>query len=248
MSFKKVIGLFSSAHSNETKEGARKRQNQWIKAQQREWQLAWHDLFDQDPGQATADNAAKGDDIPDELDRDYRLIHGFCEVTVETRAACFALLPHGQKLAHRFEQFYNSRNASISHDDAEELAKKLHNEIGDCTVNFKGDWSHIVVADKDDKAVFEKLELEYSVYDIFEKSLLEPHSEKELPELAASLFLTEISYAAAGNYYQPGQWIEGVYREPAQDRCLGIVYELWLGGWDLLVGSKGLALIPMQDE
>ena len=126
------------------------------------------------------------------------------------------------------------------------FAKTLSREIKDCSVSFEGEWDYIVVVDEDDKTALEALELEGAVYEVFEKSILNPHPEKKLPDIAASSFITEICYAAAGNWYQPGQWIEGVYYEPAQDRCLAIVYALWLGGWDIQIGNKGIALIRME--
>ena len=246
MSIKKLVGFFSSSSSNETKEEVSKRQNSWIKSQEREWQLAWNALFDQDPGQATADNAAKGKDIPNEIDRDHRLIFGFCEVTVDTRKACFALLPKGRKLAERFEQFYNSRNASISQDEAMVLVKSLSNAIKDCDVSFEANWDNIVVVDNNDRTALHALELEGGVYETFGSLMVDPYPEKKLPEIAASFFISEICYAAAGNWYQPGRWIEGVYLEPAEDRCVGLVYKLWLGGWDVQVGHKGIALIRIE--
>lgn len=246
MVFKKLMGLFGEKPAPESQEEARARQNLIIKAQMREWQLAWHKLFDQDLGQATADNAAKDDEIPNELDRDNRLIHGFCEVSVATRAACFALLPRGAEVAERFEQFYNSRNSAISQEDAVALVETMRGHIKECTVNYESNWAHIEVLEHDDKAGQDALGLEYSVYDIFERLGFDPYPEDTLTEMAASFFLTEPLYAAAGNWYEPGQWIDAVYREPAQDACLRLVYELWLGKWNVLLGTKGVALIKMR--
>lgn len=248
MRFRALTGLFSSKGAKETKAEAQERQNRWIKAKEREWQLAWNDLFDQDPGQPTADNAAKGDSIPDRPSEDYRLIFGLSEVTAQTRAGCFALLPEGAEVARRFEQFMQSRNKDISEDEALALVKRIAAEIAGATVYLNGDWSDIRVVDREDDAAQAELELEYRVHDLFEGSLLEPCPEEKLEALAASLFLTEPLYANAGNYYQPGQWISGVYMEPAQDRCLGLVYELWLGGWDVLVGAKGVGVLRLRNR
>ena len=220
----------------------RQQQNDQISAQMGEWQLAWHELFDKDPGQATADNAAKGECIPDELDFDYRIIHGFCEVTSDTRAACFALLPRGADLSERFEQFFVSRNASISEAAAKALALKLCGLLQKLPINFQSDWSNLVIANRGDDAL-EALVLDYTVYDLFQGSMIKPHDKDKLSEIAADLFLTEPLFAAAGNWYQPGQWITSVYLEPEKDACLAIIYELWLGDWDFLIGSKGVALI-----
>lgn len=247
MNIKKLLAGLMRRSPNETKEEARARQNVWLKSQLREWQLAWHELFDKDPGQATADNAAKDEQIPDDLNCDFRLIFGFCEVTADTRAACFDLLPQGEKLAERFEQFFSSRNAPITDEDAMKLAIQLRENINRSDVNFQGDWSNIVIADAFNKDEIDDLGLEYRVHDLFDGSLLDPHPEDNLREVAASLFLTEPFYAAAGNSYQPGQWIKGIYLTPAQDACLRLVYELWLGKWDVEVGSKGVALVPVRN-
>lgn len=246
MIIKKLFGLMSSKSKQETKEETRQRQNNYIKAQHRTWQLAWHDLFNQDPGQASADNAAKDSQIPDDPNCDYRLIFGFCEITKGTRAACLSLLPHGDELTKRFEQFYNTQNTPIPPAKAMDLAGKLTETINNCHINFEADWNNIIIAEMNDKTALDALEIEHDLHELFEGSLLEPHPEEKLEMLAADLFLTEPFYAAAGNYYQAGRWITGLYHEPARDKCLAIVYALWLGGWDLSLGRKGIALIPLR--
>jgi hypothetical protein len=156
------------------------------------------------------------------------------------------LLPHGDELAKRFEQFYNTQNTPIPPTDATDLAQKLADTIKDCNVNFEADWSNIVIAEISNETIIDALEIEHDLDELFEGSLLDPHPEDKLEMLAADLFLTEPFYAAAGNYYQPGRWLTGHYHEPAQDQCFGIVYTLWLGGWDLSIGSKGIALTPFR--
>ncbi|PID36550.1 MAG: hypothetical protein CR993_04140 [Rhodobacterales bacterium] len=242
MALNKLLHLFSAKRPTETKEETRQRQGRWINAKLREWQLAWHALFDQDPGQPTADNAAKTEPIPDDLDRDYRLIFGFCEVTAETRAACFALLPKGDQLAERFEQFYETRNKDIPPEAAIALAEEMRKAFKDCWANYRGNWDHIAVVDEDDEAAHKALGLECGLREAFEKPLFQPDPDDKLAEIAAELFLREPLYTAAWNTYYAGDWITGIYHPPAHDKCLEINYKLWLGGWDLLIGRNGIGL------
>lgn len=77
---------------------------------------------------------------------------------------------------------------------------------------------------------------------LLEGNLLASTPPEALPGQAASSFLSEPLYAAAGNFYTPGEWICAPLHGQTEDRLHTALYELWQGGWQLRLADDGIAL------
>lgn len=224
------------------RETLRERQNDWIKARYKEWQLAWHDIFDQDRKLDEEGEFERPDPIPDDIDHDNRLIFGLSRAERETCKRCFAMFANGEEMHRRFDAFMNGTPRVMPELEARQLVAELGRHVEPAKPDKDVDWSQITIVDRH-AADARQIRSGYTrVEDLFSENLLEPALGEELPAVAAQFFLTEPLYATAGNFYELYDWVTAVGFDPRRDKVYELAYRLWNGGWQPLVSEKGVIL------
>ncbi len=224
------------------REALRKRQNDWIKARYKEWQLAWHDIFDQDQKLDNEGEFERPDPVPDDIDHDNRLIFGLSRAERETCKRCFAMLANGEEMHRRFDEFMNSTPRVMPESEARQLVAELGRHVEAAGPDKNVDWNQITILDRHAADARETRSGYTRVESLISESPLEPASEAELAAVAAQFFLTEPLYAAAGNFYELYDWVTAVGFDPRRDKVFELAYRLWDGGWQPLVSEKGVIL------
>lgn len=214
----------------------------WTKDRMRKWQAAWHDLYDADPALAATGEFARPEPLPDDPMCDIRLCHGFARATVETRAACFALFPSGAEMHRRFELFRARPRVPLSEVQARDLVQELARASDRADPSEPLDWPAItVVADREEAEAM--VYASDSVRDIYDSA---PHlTPQAVLESATSIFLSEPLYVAAGNVYEPGDWITAALLGPERDRVFALLDDLAAGGWWVRLTESGVALLRL---
>ncbi len=223
-------------------ETQRNRQNDWINQMFGAWQAVWHDLFDHDTALQAAGEFERPDPLPEYPNSDYRLVLGFCHALPETRRACFALFPNDAEMHRRFESHLAGRPPAITEIAARELLADVARHMPAANPNAAVGWANIEIVDRDTPEGFARLAQTDGIATLFERNLLKPVPEDELPAVAAKLFLKEPLYASAGNYYELGNWVTASMFDPARDQIHGLIYRLWNGGWQIMLAEKGVIL------
>lgn len=232
--------LFGSRSSDLPKE--RGAQNEWINAANRNWQLRWHDLFDVDSDLTASGEFERPHLLPDEIDCDFRLIFGLSCATFKTRQECFALFPAGQEMHRRFQEFLSSKLVALSEAEARERLTRVVALIEEIGPNEDVDLSKVRVVDRDTEGGLGELCNTDDITVLLEKNLLPTFPVEELTKIAAQFFLTEVLYAAAGNFYQVSNWVTAAMTDGLTDKLQTELYELWAGGWQVALGSDGVLL------
>lgn len=217
-------------------------QNQWIMERLHEWQLAWHDLFDPDPLLIAAGEFGRPDPLPKDTDSDYRLIFGLSRATPQTRAACFALFPSGDKIDSRFDSFLTTRPVQMPEPEARTHLAHLLDLIDRIGPNEEVDLTTVNVVDRDTPDGLAALNYADDITVLLEGSLLEPKAPADLPVTAARLFLSEPLYASAGNYYQLRDWVCSAMTGGPIDEVQSLRYQMWDGGWQVMFNEDGVIL------
>ncbi|MGI2030942.1 hypothetical protein ACRQ1B_00985 [Rhizobium panacihumi] len=228
--------------SESDRDAMRERQNEWIKERYKEWQFAWHDIFDQDRTLQAKGDFERPDPLPDDIDSDYRLIFGLFHAEQETRRRCFAMLANGEEMHRRFDAFVTGTRQQLSEQEARQLVSDLGKAVDAASPDEQVDWSRVTIVNRDDADALDNLSECDRIEVLFSENLLEPTPEKELSALAAQLFLTEPLYAAAGNFYELRDWVTGIGFDPRRDRAFELIYKVWDGGWQPLVSEDGVIL------
>lgn len=217
-------------------------QNAWIKKTMRDWQLRWHDLFDVDRDLIAAGDFDRPSPLPCEIYRDYRLIFGLSRASPKTRQACFDVFPLGTKMHDRFQDFLSSKPLALKEAEARARLAGVIALIEAIGPNEDVDLSNVTVVDRDTDEGVDILNVSDDVTVLLEKNALSPHPVEDLKMVAAQLFLTEPLYAAAGNFYQVANWVTAAMTGGATDKLHSELYQIWMGGWQVAVGSDGLIL------
>ncbi|MBN9081779.1 MAG: hypothetical protein BGP04_10440 [Rhizobiales bacterium 62-17] len=217
----------------------REQQNDWIKQKFKDWQVDWHDAFDGDPSLAKFE---RPDPLPDEIQSDHRLIFGLSRAKAETWRRCFALFPNGSEMQRRFETYLTSATPSLSESEARDLVAEIARHIDRANPNEQVNWARINVVDRNAPDARQALARADRVSILFDRNLLQPVPAKELPAVAAQLFLTEPLYASAGNYYELRDWVTAAMFDADRDKVYELVYRLWRAGWQPLVAEDGVVL------
>ncbi len=220
----------------------RAEQRAWVKARHREWQLAWHDIFDRDE-KLIAEGSTRDDPLPDEINRDYRLICEFSRSLPETRRACLALLPLGAELHRRTEAFLSSRPAPMPEAEARAAIPGLAALFEQVGTNEPCEFSISAVADSTTPEGEEILRRSDDITMLLEGSVLAPIPPETLPTEAARDFLDEPLYMAGGNTYAPRDWITAALLTEDESRLYAELFRLWQGGWLVRLHETGLALV-----
>lgn len=221
-------------------------QSVWIKKAMREWQLRWHDIFDGDRDVVAADGFARPDPLPDEVNCDFRLIFGLSRATAQTRQACFDLFPSGTEMHKRFEHFLSSKPSPFGEAEAKARLAAVIASIEALAPNEDVDLSRVRVVDCDTKEGLAALSNTDDVTILFEQNAMSPYPVEDLEKVAALLFLTEPLYAAAGNSYHVSNWVTAAMTGGRTDELHFELYELWMGGWQVALGSDGLIIASQR--
>ncbi|MEL6544740.1 MAG: hypothetical protein AAFQ82_08945 [Myxococcota bacterium] len=208
--------------------------------QTREWQLAWHDLFDIDQTLADAGEFWRPDPIPDELDRDYRLIFGLSQAERATRNACFALLPKGAEMATRFDDFLRSTPRPMAEAEARALLAEVEELLPGFRPHEEVDFNAVTVVDRETTEGAEALRRTDDILYVLEGTAADPYRSADPTAIAAYSFLTEPLYASCGNFYHLRDWVTGLLFDPNWDRLQHILFRLWDGGWQVRVSDDGV--------
>ncbi|WP_139221697.1 hypothetical protein [Paracoccus halophilus] len=219
-------------------ESERERQNLWISQKLAAWQTAWHDAFDRDPG---AD--PRPDPLPAEIDSDYRLIFGLSATGTDTRKACFALFPGGTEMHRRLDHYLTAPAPILSAREAQDMVARIADTIDRTKPNDQIDWSRVEVIAREAPDADYRLAMTTGLSYLFERDLLLPSPERELPAIAARIFLTEPLYAAAGNSWELCDWVTGAMFDRHQDRIHELAFRLWHAGWRLRLPENGVILV-----
>lgn len=223
-------------------ETLRGQQSDWIKQKFVEWQAAWHDAFDKDAALRAAGEFERPDPLPGEVQTDYRLIFGIARAQPETRQACFALFPNGAEMLRRFESYLAGPSTSLTEGAARDLVAEIARHIDKADPNEQVDWSKIEIVDTNAPHAQEVLARTEAISILFERNLLNPVPEKELPAIAAQLFLTEPVYSSAGNCYELRDWVTAAMFDARRDKIYELTYRLWHAGWRLHLAENGVVL------
>lgn len=224
-------------------ETPRNRQNDWIKQKMRAWQSDWHEVFDQDPVLCATEEFERPDPLPENIQSDYRLIFGLSKATRKSRQSCFALFPEGAEMQRRFETFLAGNPTTLTQAEVRALASEIAQHAIKSNPDGDVDWDTIDFLDHNTKGAQELLSRTDDISYLFERNLLNPVAETELPSVAAELFLTEPLYASAGNNYQLRDWITAAMFDTNLDKIYEMTYRLWRAGWRLRVAREGVILI-----
>lgn len=227
-------------------ETQRNGQNDWIKQKQREWQGDWHEVFDRDPLLCAINEFQRPNPLPENIQCDYRLIFGLSRATRESRQSCFALFPEGAEMQQRFEIFLTEDATPLAEAAARDLVLQIAQHAINANPHEDVDWDKIDFVDSNNTDVQELLSRTDDISYLFERNLLKPVVETELPSVAAELFLTEPLYASAGNYYQLGNWITAAMFDMNLDKIYEMTYRLWRSAWQLRIAGEGVVLIRGQ--
>ncbi len=215
---------------------------EWIKAQQANWQVQWHDLFDADPFLGRSVSSGRPDPMPDTLDDDYRLIFDLSQAHPKTQAACFAVFPQGTEMHARFDAFRVRKPVAMSETAARQALAEVIALVQKIGPNEDVDFSKVEVVDRDTEDGLAVLSFVDEINILLEESLLEPRPVRDMAHTAAERFLREPLYAMAGNYYQLHTWVTGVLIGGDKDLLFAVLYEMWHGGWQVFVGDEGVVL------
>ncbi|KNY31162.1 hypothetical protein [Agrobacterium sp. SUL3] len=227
-------------------ETQRIRQNAWIKQKLHEWQGEWHKVFDRDPVLCAIDEFERPDQLPENIQSDYRLIFVLSRAIRESRRSCFALFPEGAEMQRRFEIFLTEDVTPLKEAAAHDLALQIAQHAINANPDVDVDWDKIDFIDSNNIDAQELLSRTDDISYLFERNLLKPVAETELPSVAAELFLTEPLYASAGNDYQLRDWITAAMFDMNLDKIYEMTYRLWRSGWRLRIAVEGFVLIRDQ--
>jgi hypothetical protein len=196
-----------------------------------DWQRQWHDLFDTDP----AGEGPRPDPLPDWRE-DFRLHFAIWLVRPEVRAKAFSLLPAGDEMAGRAEQYLTQPPLRLDQASAEALLrdglKRLHALVTDapdagCLVH------HTSEADQPYPGPLSKTDSPLIALD------------DQLPQMAlekfgkngedAFFFLGEPTYRA-NSFYQTAHWISWPLCAPdgapdVYEPFSQLVSAGWVPGW-----------------
>ncbi len=211
--------------------------NEAIKARIREWQIAWHDLFDADQTLIAAGEFERPDPLPDREDIDFRLIFGLSQAEAATREACFALFPNGAQMAERFSQHLGSVLLPLPEEEARAGVAQIAELLPTMGPHEEVNFSTITVVDRDTPEGMEALRNTDNLTYTLENTLVDPFSFPNVEAVAAHHLLTEPLYAAAGNYYHLHDWVTGAMFDPRWDELQIILYRLWHGGWQVCLDA-----------
>jgi hypothetical protein len=214
----------------------------YIKARFKDWQLAWHDLFDQDAALLAAGEFARPDPFPDEIDRDYQLIFGLSRATPATREKCFALFPEGAEMCRRFEEFRSAKPEPLPEKAARQALPGIIGLLVQLGASDVPDPTTARVVNRDTPEGLDLIRGTDHVTILVDDSVLDPAGADRLLRIAAGLFLTEPLYAAAGNYYHLRDYVTSVLTGGQADVLQAALYRLWLGGWQVMLDGEGLIL------
>lgn len=218
-------------------------QNARIREMHRDWQLAWHDLFDADPVLADREEFVRPSSPPNHICEDWRLVFGLSRAAPPTRADCLHLMPHGAEMAWRLEQYLTTPTAPMTLDEAKSRIGRVKEAVQQVVLVAPLVWEdpHVIGVD----APFE-LTACSGIEDLFAGNLLAPLAADDVPLLAAQLFLKEPLYATAGNYYELCDWVTGPLMPAERAAACAALYQMWAAGWQVLAGPNGkIALRPV---
>ncbi|MEJ2018493.1 MAG: hypothetical protein P8X51_09400 [Maritimibacter sp.] len=213
-------------------------QNKWIETTHKEWQSYWHDLFDADTSLIASGEFSRPESLPDDVRCDFRLIFGLSRATPKTQRRCFELFPNGAEMHRRFSTFLSSTSHSFSEAEALSQLTRVTALIEAIGPNENVDFTKTKVVRGDNEEGRIELSNTDCITVLLEKDFLSPHPVDKLPSIAAQLFLTEPLYAAAGHFYQLTNWVTAAMSESLIDDLHKELYELWRGGWEVLLGQE----------
>ncbi len=208
----------------------------------RDWQRRWHDVYDIDHDLVAAGDFDRPDPLPDDPNRDYRLIFGLSRATLATRHACFEIFPSGPKMHDRFQDFLSKEPCALNESEARTRLQKVTALMDGLGLAENVNLSQVSIVDRDTKEGLELLNATDDITVLLEKSALIPYPVEDLEKVAARLFLTEPLYAAAGNFYHVSNWVTAAMTGGTTDTLHSELYELWAGGWQVALGTDGLIL------
>lgn len=232
----------SSAPATEPLPTSREEQNEWIKARFREWQLAWHDIFDRDERLMENVDYDRPDPIPGDIDEDHRLLFGLTHATPATQRACFALLPGGGKMYERYRTFLERPSTPLPEEAARVGVAALIALIDRIGANGDFPRNRVVVVDRDTDDGLAHLSRTDDLSVLLEGSLLAPDLPKDVPGRAARLFLVEPLYSSAGNFHHLNDWVTAVHADELVDAFETQRFDLWMGGWQALFDDEVIVL------
>ena len=218
----------------------REGQNAWIKARSRDWQLAWHDIFDRDANLAGGDYE-RPDPIPGDIDGDYRLIFGLAHATPATQRDCFALLAGGGQMYRRYRAYLDTPFAPLSERTARAGLAELIASIDRIGANEDFPRDRVEVVDRDADEGLARLARTDDLRTLLEGSSA-PRAPEDLPGRAARLFLDEPLYSSAGNFSHLRDWVTAVHADERIDAFETRRFDLWMGGWEAMFDDETIVL------
>lgn len=224
----------------------RELQNDWIHAAFLKWQVQWHNYFDADHDLIATGEFDRPEQLPANIDCDFRLIFGLSRANCETREKCFALFPEGKEMHQRFENFLQSKPVTISEPDVHARLLRIVDLIEKTDLKNDAKFSGVKIVNRDTGEGLEELERAEKISILLEYSASPIHTVDELYRVAAHLFLTEPLYAAAGNQYHVRDWITAAMKGGAMDELHIELYQLWSGGWQISLSEEG-SILAYQD-
>lgn len=224
-------------------------QNDWITAQLRIWQTAWHDLYGRDP------NLAGNLEFPrpaplEDMGCDVRLHFGFLEASAATRARCLGLFPAGAEMARRIEAYLSERIEPASEAEARAQLDRivvLLRKASPTVSHSLNLVSGLRVIDIRSSAAWMAL----TSTGPFDSLIAWPPMLAETPlalqALAAWLFLSNPLYDSAGNHYGLCSWVTAAMAPAEVDPVFSALYRLWRSGWQVFVTKDEVVLGRYQD-
>lgn len=239
----RLFGRKSQAPQPAEAERVRASQNARIRDLHRDWQLAWHDLFDADPVLADSEEFARPVSPPNNISEDWRLVFGLSRAAAPTRADCLRLMPQGAEMARRLEHYLTTPTPALTLDSAKGRIGHLKEVIRQVDLVEPLIWEDPQVIGVD--APFDLMACS-GIEGLFAGNLLAPLAEDDVPLQAAQLFLKEPLYATAGNYYELCDWVTGPLMPAERAAACAALYRMWAAGWQVMAGPNGeIALRPV---
>lgn len=208
-----------------------------------EWQILWHDAFDQDANLRADDDMERPDPLPDDIDTDFRLIFGLRFITAETRRVCFSVFPNGEELCRRYEDFLSKPPVAYSEEEARAMLKTLTQYVEAAGPEEELDWDRVHVVDPGVPEGEGRLASSSWLGMLF----FDAKHELEGDEGLVEEFLTEPLYASAGNDYVLPDYLIGALMSNTYDRVFELAYRLWRGGWGVYPAADGITLADFRN-
>lgn len=220
------------------------------------WQRHWHQILDSydDHPDEVADDKGVPDPLPD-LDHDFRLLFNFWSADwpsgADARKRAFAILPRGDQLLARIEDYLSTPAQAIDADQATTILRQgvdITRRAGFDTPDPAGPVRILARPAVSLNDAYSRAESPF----VDVRDAMDDMAENEAGEAgaAAYYFLSEPLYRLATTY-DVSSWIVwplcSRLTAPADDPTVAAM-RLWLGGWSSGWDEEGLFLFDRRQE